>query len=190
MDSTFFGESTGLYFYSAVFQGNMALLALVGVFVVFKLQYISWRKQALEEIITFYYNAAHESANVPIVHDKPRSIEEMEQKEHELKITNPNSATRPHEISTLLIYLDRLKPKFDERRMLISKITEFIAQFYRPFFWTLTVIGLSLILLIFAHAIHNCVMLEIVFFVVTILTNIFSLFYIGKFVLRALQHDE
>jgi hypothetical protein len=34
------GEYTGLYFYSSVFQGNMALLALVGVFAIYKLQQI------------------------------------------------------------------------------------------------------------------------------------------------------
>ncbi len=33
-----FDNYTGLYFYSSVFQGNMALLALVGVFAVFKIQ--------------------------------------------------------------------------------------------------------------------------------------------------------
>lgn len=37
----YIGDSTGLYFYSAVFQGNMALLAFVGVFVVFRLQALS-----------------------------------------------------------------------------------------------------------------------------------------------------
>lgn len=31
----------GLYFFSAVFQGNMALLALLGVFVVFKQQMVT-----------------------------------------------------------------------------------------------------------------------------------------------------
>lgn len=34
-------ETTWLYFHSAVFQGDMALLAFVGVFVVFKLQQVS-----------------------------------------------------------------------------------------------------------------------------------------------------
>ncbi|MBI5060344.1 hypothetical protein HZB60_11260 [candidate division KSB1 bacterium] len=38
MDSTFFSESTGLYFYSALFQGNMALLGVLAVFLVFRLQ--------------------------------------------------------------------------------------------------------------------------------------------------------
>lgn len=37
MDS-FFGDNTALYFYSAVFQGNMALIALAGIFATFVLQ--------------------------------------------------------------------------------------------------------------------------------------------------------
>ena len=37
MDS-FFGDNTALYFYSAVFQGNMALIALAGIFAIFVLQ--------------------------------------------------------------------------------------------------------------------------------------------------------
>jgi hypothetical protein len=38
MDSTFFGPNTGIYFYSTIFQGDMALVGLIGLFVVFKLQ--------------------------------------------------------------------------------------------------------------------------------------------------------
>jgi hypothetical protein len=34
----FFGEYTSFYFYSTLFQGNMALLALGGVFVVYRMQ--------------------------------------------------------------------------------------------------------------------------------------------------------
>jgi hypothetical protein len=40
MDNLLNNEYIGLYFFSAVFQGNMALLALTGVFVVFRLQLI------------------------------------------------------------------------------------------------------------------------------------------------------
>jgi len=40
MDRLLSNEYIGLYFFSAVFQGNMALLALTGVFVIFRLQHI------------------------------------------------------------------------------------------------------------------------------------------------------
>ncbi|MDD5087921.1 MAG: hypothetical protein PHI18_03865 [bacterium] len=50
----FFGENTGLYFYSAVFQGNMALLGLLGVIVVFKLQHLSGWIDNIDEAIILY----------------------------------------------------------------------------------------------------------------------------------------
>ena len=46
-----FGETTGLYFFSAVFQGNMALLALVGVLIVFKIQQLNSSISQINDLI-------------------------------------------------------------------------------------------------------------------------------------------
>jgi len=47
-------ETTLHYFFSAVFQGNMALLALLGVFVVFRLQYLQSTLQTKDRTIFDY----------------------------------------------------------------------------------------------------------------------------------------
>jgi hypothetical protein len=60
-------ETTWLYFHSAVFQGDMALLAFVGVFVVFKLQQISSDLQAqFKNLDTFVRDFMRYSDGKPI----------------------------------------------------------------------------------------------------------------------------
>ena len=51
----FFSENTGLYFFSALLQANAAILAIVGVFMIFRLQSYQSEKMRIEEkIIPFY----------------------------------------------------------------------------------------------------------------------------------------
>lgn len=52
--SLFFSESTSLYFYSALLQGNAAMISLVGVFYIFKKQELKSYFSRKEKIITDY----------------------------------------------------------------------------------------------------------------------------------------
>ena len=57
-------ETVGLYFFSAVFQGNMALCALTSVFVIYKLQQINTQLQSNENRIIDYIKGAFNSEYV------------------------------------------------------------------------------------------------------------------------------
>ena len=52
-DFVLYHEYVGMYFYSAVFQGNMALIAIFGVFLVFRLQ-------SLDQVIAYSLNETKE----------------------------------------------------------------------------------------------------------------------------------
>lgn len=75
-------ETTWLYFHSAVFQGNMALLAFIGVFVVFKLQQISSDLQTqFKNIDTFVRQCmSFDGKAIPVnFHDIPSLKTEINQ---------------------------------------------------------------------------------------------------------------
>jgi hypothetical protein len=62
------GENTGLYLYSAILQANMALLALLGVFIIFRLERIDDFLQRIDDRIIEFIGTffADRHARVPI----------------------------------------------------------------------------------------------------------------------------
>lgn len=72
-----FSDSTGLYFYSAVFQGNMALLALLGVFVVYRLQtHQQFVDRSIERAVK-YVQSVFRSRFGSNVHFLPLNVEDL-----------------------------------------------------------------------------------------------------------------
>ena len=54
----FFHPTTGLYFFSALLQANAAIFAIVGVFMIFKLEQLQSRIDACKDL--FSYNAFYD----------------------------------------------------------------------------------------------------------------------------------
>ena len=82
------GEYSSLYFYSALFQWNAALVALIAMFLVFRRQYLDDRFHKLENIIIEYLKkTAGVTALYSNIYDFETYKEEMEQKLDEAKKT-------------------------------------------------------------------------------------------------------
>lgn len=55
----FFNESTSLYIYSALFQANAAILSIIGVFIIFRLQSLQSHIDTLKNFILTTYEDKH-----------------------------------------------------------------------------------------------------------------------------------
>jgi hypothetical protein len=150
MDCSFFSESTGLYFYSAVFQGNMALLALVGVFAVFRIQQLTNRKNGLMESIVRYVSdswKAYENA-YPLafetVADLKAALNELITRAPAQDIGKIGAAKKLQSDLHLIQIMDR----YDTYEIDINRTSK---KMLTAFGLTVATIALSLILLIFVR---------------------------------------
>jgi hypothetical protein len=186
----FLSDSTGLYFYSAVFQGNMALLALIGVFIVFKLQKIANDLDRLNsriiEFVAIYVDLTSlfgKTTSLPMdqeVETLPLILERLiKDKNQSILVRNQiNDIKRSNK------YL-----QFYEKRKFLNGIKSKIRQRMKiPFLWTLAVIVISLIFISLSHSLHNYnKILELVCMGCTILINIYALNLNAEFIWLTLQ---
>jgi hypothetical protein len=188
-----FDQYTGLYFYSAVFQGNMALLALAGVFAVLRIQLIAESTRTKEnEIITFikdYY--AMDSARVP---EKLRSHFNDPQNiiahirtllaDNDYQPRNRSRLERLPDNETLLTMLRELGSLEQTRSSIIT-------QLKLPFGSTILVILLSLALVPFATQIHaSSYPAEACLFGLIVLLQIATLAVNGRFIFKILESRQ
>ena len=179
----------GLYFYSAVLQANIALLALLGVFVVFKRQEIMTQLQGLESaLISFVQNyldysqvsGKHIALNYSDVAHLKSVVEEM-----------ANDKGGPLNVKTQAMALTS-KPefhsRFQERQAILDKHSKVFPMLKLPFISILVVVLLSLLLLPFAQFIHeNFRPFELYIILFVVVANIFALVVTTRFVWRTLQ---
>jgi hypothetical protein len=169
---------TSFYFYSSVFQGNMALLAFAAVFVVHKIQLLNSEIQMADQALAERLNDWYNRDNVPM----------------------------SHETSVLLIDLDALElshshsldPKLKEfsesntfrtwhlrRHALRLNISAVRKSLKEPLYWTLSIIILSMILLPLSSEIHSeSWYLEWSLFLITVVLNVVSLTKSVRFMQR------
>lgn len=179
----------GLYFYSAVFQGNMALLALLGVFAIFRIQVIENRlsnleaqlSQFIKDYIDRLMRGSDEHLDFTDMNKLRESVEKLPEKfDQQPYISFAISLTK------LPFYING----FAERKALFDKISTVTKHIKTPLFLTLFVIVLSLILLPlaysintrFIHPVEECAIL------VMILINIFTLISSIKFIFSLLKN--
>lgn len=182
-----FDNYTGLYFYSAVFQGNMALLAFTGVFVVFRLQLLSQAIQYKEaEVINFMINCYDNKPQW--IHQEVRShFDDLKNIKFHIQTLLDNRDWQPSNRGTLealqqnftfSMSIEELKKIENQKKNIISKI-----KF--PFGSLLAVVILSLILLLATNYIHTTnFWLEICMFILTLLLNIWALYINVKFIFK------
>lgn len=75
-----FNENTGLYLFSALLQANAAILAIAGVFGIFKIQSINSKIDFLKNVL-HYPHGRHMSTGL-----SPKDINSFEKKTHEEKV--------------------------------------------------------------------------------------------------------
>jgi hypothetical protein len=148
-----FSESTGLYFYSAVFQGNMALLALSGIFAVFRLQQIHSQQRLLGQVIQDVTNAIHGRQQFPLSWVQPDRIADIRAKISELQVQMKSGRINPNmtEGSLLVQLEEKVLPRIEVYERLGSLSDMIGRSLSVPFGLTVGVIGTSLMLLMFAR---------------------------------------
>jgi hypothetical protein len=176
-----FGDNTGFYFYSSVFQGNMALLALVGVFAVYKLQQLSHSVETNGKELVDYVRdrIGHRSLKLEVELRKSYSdVEGLIVRIATLRGMDVAS-TGVGDLDDALVML-RANPIY---QLMCTRYTELLdieksvrTKMKTPFYWTLGVIIGSLVLLALTHAIHkNLACLEFVPLLLMTVANVWAL---------------
>ena len=150
-----FGESTGLYFYSAVFQGNMALLALVGVFAVFRLQQYQSVLDRFDTIVASFVRDVFLTRNqVPFPFsyvDVSQLWDDVKTVATRQKVQGPSDSI--YNMNAIIDTAGDLNrsDKFQEmrplRRQMVARRADIVSGFKSSVSVTLVVIVLSLVLL-------------------------------------------
>jgi hypothetical protein len=182
-------EYVSLYFFSAVFQGNMALLALLGVFVVFKRQELTSEIQGKDAAIVSYVQnyldlivsqSKHVAINYPNVEALPNII---------LNMSNDQTLNNTIRARCKALHEDsNFNARFTERSVLVEKRRTVASSMVEPFGWILFIIIASLALLPFVHSIHTKTpWLELALIIATITLNIWALYRTTKFAFKMLR---
>ena len=177
-------EYVGMYFYSAVLQGNMALLALLGVFVVFKRQELTIDLQGKDNAIVSYVQnyldmfspiSKHVAINYPNVEGIPTEL---------LNMSNDEKVHGTTRTQAKDLYDDsNFKARYAERKELVDRRAKIVSLMAPAFIWILSIIIVSLVLLPFVHSIHaKTPWLELLLIVATIISNIWALIVTKGFV--------
>ena len=184
-------NNTGLYFYSAVFQGNMALLALVGVFVVFKLQILAGSLQQKDsEIVQLIREIFLSQGSRPIPEEIRSGFRSMETLQQTIQALLDNKIYNPDHLYVVqaLYSNSSFKYLFTEREPIVDKQRRLVRRTRVPFSLILLVIIVSLILLPFAELMHlTCPGVELIVVLSVIVLNIIALIVNSRFVFRVLK---
>ena len=187
-----FTESTSLYFYSAVFQGNMALLALLGVFVIFKLQQISALIQEKDKIILDYIQHSfqvlvQEGKHLPPLPMNYKDSNDLKKALEDIVSSKSFNNTIRNRAENLLKEADLMK-RFSEREELKELKDSIINRTIFPFILISLIIFLSLIFLPLSNTIHLYFgRYEIYPITALICLNVFSLIINGIYIFTLLK---
>ena len=173
------GESTGLYFFSAVFQGNMSLLALIGVFVVFKIQQLNSSIQQLNDMMLRFVRdrlslSMQPGYTGPIICKFKESVPDIDSmlaeylNEHHPLCEAAQNLKKDSQVKRLL----------DESKKYNIQKTKLTQNIKTPFILILITILLSLTCLPIIHLFHQknllleitVILIEIIFCTVTLLS--------------------
>lgn len=179
----------GLYFYSAVFQGNMALLALVGVFTVFRIQIIENRLLGLEnQLSEFIRDYVHRFMDGEERYLDFSNIDSLKMEVENLQFKYPKQQTFT-DFAKHLLKLPYYQRGFDQ----LTRFREALIGVRRgvtlPFVSSVGVIVLSLVMLPLSHSIHlhSIYLIEMSLIGITVMLNLIALFLNARFVFSTLS---
>ena len=183
-----FQGGVGLYFYSAVFQGDVALLAVVGAFVVFRLQQLAAQILKAEERIREYVSdhLKREGYHLPAsmlsadLKDYPTAIKTISQTGgYRGEGFNPDFVGCVKRLDN-----DQFRRLFAEWQG-PSSTGVHVSQAVR---WTVIAVVVSLVALPFSNLVHEHVAwIELPLFSVTIAISIIGLLATQRFILDVLR---
>jgi hypothetical protein len=181
-------EYIGLYFYSAIFQGNMALLALLAVFVVFKRQELSSELQSKESALISFVQNSLDGSQVP-GRPYPLSFANVTELKSIVKeLSDEKYSSNISAVARGLLIEPAFTKRFTERDSIINKRAQLFSAMNPAFNWILSTIIVSLVLLPFAHFIHyKLSSFELFFILCVIVLNTGALLVIKIYIAKALQ---
>ena len=194
INESIISDTVGLYFFSAVFQGNMALIALSGVFTIFKVQQLNNEIQNIENIVKSYVRNSFSSSydhsrlmqepalNYKDISELPNKLEELYEKE---KSNRSGIAKKAKEIKN---DKENFIPRLKEYEELIQNKYAITSRMKKPFMLTLLVILLAIIFLPSVYFLHNNFILwEIISILTIIFINIWALIENSIFIFSVLK---
>ncbi len=188
-----FGDFTGLYFYSTVVQGNMALLGLAALFAVFRLQVLyELRGETNTKVVSFVREFFYEEqGRLPRwLHAHAWNADELV---HALKgfKGGEKSGEEDYRIAQEILADSHFTQLLVEKSFLEMFQKQVTTGLKIPLLLTVSVTAFSLVLLPFSPAIHRLGILgEGGLFVVVIFLNIIALISNFRFVLRSLSYGH
>jgi hypothetical protein len=188
---TIFDNYTSLYFYSAVFQGNAALIAFAAVFIVFKLQLLSQSTHSNQSSIESFARDqyAMNSSHVPEeIRSKFVDVEGLFPEMDRL-ISDPKYGPSNLHVTKSLRRNSTFIALIAEHKLLLSKRDDLISDIRAPFLQLLSVIILSLLILPLSTYVHSLgIYVEACLMIVVIVLNIVALVTNTRLVLKALKN--
>lgn len=167
------GDYVSLYFYSAVLQGNSALITLTAMFIIFKRQILDNRYIQIEKVITEYLS---KSANVCVNYSDVLSLEKMS--EEMIKNIDESSKKKIKENEESDVW----KSRFDELKN-INCQKKLLWDFAMPSFIGLFfILIISIIFLSLASYIHSFRIVEIILLSIISSLESISLYYLYRFI--------
>lgn len=184
--------SVSLYFYSAIFQGNMALLGLVGVFVVFRLQTNFMQIRVIDEdffaFVRAYISArpAMDCLTLDCV-----TVERLPEYLARVVAAEPEYSAKVRSEVSALLTNEEFARTVEKRKQRLAFRAEIKRLYKVPFRLTLAVVALSLVLIPLGPFVHQCSSLfEILLFSGVALLDLAALCFTLRFVSKALRHDS
>lgn len=168
-----FSDSTSLYFYSALLQGNAALVALVAMFLVYRKQYLDSAFDRIEKIMINHLQSTTKlTANFGNIFDLEKYDEKYCQN---LSDEAKTKFKKVLENSSWAARFEELKNVDSRRSTLLSSALLSIRLIF-------IILGASVIMLPLSDQIHGFVILEAISFIVYVLAEIYALCSLFKFI--------
>ncbi len=189
-----FDQYTGFYFFSSLFQGNIALLAFAGVFVVYRLQILTQAINAKEsEIVAIVSQAfVKHIGKVPEdvisafqdLHNIVKHLNDFGDKLIADKIGWQN-VPKSLAADERLHLLERQRNQMEEFRKQIVGATK------RPFVWMVMIVLVALVGLPLASLIHTLgFVIEALVIGIAVVINAYAIIINTKFSLHLLQNEQ
>jgi hypothetical protein len=176
-----FSEYASFYFYSALFQGNAALITFTAMFVIFKRQTLDNKFYQITKIIVDYFKSVTR-ANVnygDIFSLKFLSNESI-------KHLEKSSQERIKELRKS----DDWKSRFVELEQINNHKNSLWKNAFPPIFSMLIILIISIILLPFSYNIHQSIIMELFLVMMSISLEIISLLLLFNFIKKTIDYSN
>lgn len=167
-----FSDSTSLYFYSAILQGNAALVTLVAMFLVYRKQYLDSVFDRIEKIMI---NHLQSTVKISVNFGDIFAFEKYDEKYcQNLSDETKTKLKKVLENSSWVARFEELKSVDIQRKTLWSSALPPIRLIF-------IILGASVIMLPLSDQIHGFARMEALSFVVYVLAELFTLGLLFRF---------